>query len=559
MIFRSCLGTVCRSSRARVRPGFISSVFFLLPRSNNVRDKPLPTATMVGRVLNGSYAFSSMSVLKSRKKKDQFVSTEAAATMTRRKIQTNTMQGDEKQLETEKSSSSPDESLLNSVVEVFCNCTVYNKSRPWLTSGMGMAYIGSGFAISGKKIFTNAHVVTEMNAITHVSVKKRGGSQIEYEARIEKISHECDLAILKIDNNEFWEDMEPLEFGDIPPLQEVVFIVGYPNGIDKICITKGFVREVRTREYIHSDTRLLTIVIDATTKCGNSGGPVLMGSKVIGVLCSVSRNTSFVIPTPIIQRFMTGGGGESGQHAVFGSLGLSYQFMENVYIRNYFKMGPNMTGVLINKVNLWNDIILAIDGVPIQDYGTDFLGNKEIISLDHLVSMKEPGETVLVKVLRKEKEREYNITLKPMKPHVTVQPYYNNLPSYYIFGGFVFVPLTKSYSPRHHCKCVLMDIYKTAGEQQVKISWVYSDDINEGYKSFKDLQVEKVKGVKVKNLKHLCELIVGCCTKDLRLDLEDDKVMILNYEFAKKSTSRVLKRLSITSAISNDLCLPSSA
>lgn len=58
-----------------------------------------------------------------------------------------------------------------------------------------------------------------------------------------------------------------------------------------------------------------------------------------------------------------------------------------------------------------------------------------------------------------------------VKPHMQVQQYYN-LPSYYIFGGFVFVPLTKSYIDDLSLECVLNDEYKITDEQQVIISQV---------------------------------------------------------------------------------------
>ena len=87
---------------------------------------------------------------------------------------------------------------------------------------------------------------------------------------------------------------------------------------------------------------------------------------------------SSLIPTPIVKRFITGDE-ESDQQAVFCSLGLSYQSIKNAQIRNHFKMSSEMTGILINKINLWsgaygilkkNDIILAIDGVPIANDAT---------------------------------------------------------------------------------------------------------------------------------------------------------------------------------------------
>jgi len=82
---------------------------------------------------------------------------------------------------------------------------------------------------------------------------------------------------------------------------------------------------------------------------------------------------SVVIPTPIIRHFITGAE-ESSHNAVFGSLVLSCQSMKNAQIRNHFKMSPETTGILINKINSSSgahkilrkdDIILAIDGVPV--------------------------------------------------------------------------------------------------------------------------------------------------------------------------------------------------
>ena len=68
--------------------------------------------------------------------------------------------------------------------------------------------------------------------------------------------------------------------------------------------------------------------------------------------------------------------------------------------------------------------------------------------------------------------------------------------------------------------------------------------------------MEKVNGVEVKNLKHLCELIEECSTEDLRLEFKNHKVLVLNYESAKKATLQILERHKIKSVISKDICLP---
>ena len=83
-----------------------------------------------------------------------------------------------------------------------------------------------GFVIPGKRIITNAHVVADH---TFVLVRKHG-SPTKYRAEVQAVGHECDLAILVVESDEFWEGMTFLEFGDIPFLQEAVAVVGYPQG-----------------------------------------------------------------------------------------------------------------------------------------------------------------------------------------------------------------------------------------------------------------------------------------------------------------------------------------
>lgn len=67
------------------------------------------------------------------------------------------------------------------------------------------------------------------------------------------------------------------------------------------------------------------------------------------------------------------------------------------------------------------------------------------------------------------------------------------------------------------------------------------------------MQVKEVNGVEIENLKHLCQLVENCGEERLRFDLDDDRVIVLNYNSAKVATSRILKRHRIPSAMSSDL------
>ncbi|XP_038891212.1 protease Do-like 10, mitochondrial isoform X2 [Benincasa hispida] len=345
------------------------------------------------------------------------------------------------------------------------------------------------------------------------------------------------------------------------------------SGGDNISVTKGVVSRIELTQYVHGASQLMAIQIDAAINPGNSGGPAIMGNKVAGVAfqnLSGAENIGYIIPVPVIRHFIAGVE-ESGKYVGFCSLGLSCQITENVQLRNHFKMGPGMTGVLVNKINPLSDaydilkkddIILAFDGEPIANDGTVSFRNRERITFDHLVSMKKPNEKSVLKILRDGEVHELSITLRPLRPLVPVHQF-DKLPSYYIFAGLVFIPLIQPYlheygedwyntSPRRLCERALRELPKKPGEELVILSQVLMDDINAGYERLAELQVMKVNGVEVENLKHLCQL-VDKSEDSVRFDLDDERVIVLNYEMAKIATSRILNHHRIPSAMSRDL------
>uniref|UniRef100_A0A803KMJ4 Protease Do-like PDZ domain-containing protein n=1 Tax=Chenopodium quinoa TaxID=63459 RepID=A0A803KMJ4_CHEQI len=467
------------------------------------------------------------------------------------------------------------ELALDSVIKIFTVASSPNYFLPWQNK-LQRETMGSGFVISGKKILTNAHVVADH---TFVLVRKHG-CPTKYRAEVLAVGHECDLAVLVVENEEFWQGVNHLELGDIPFLQEAVAVVGYPQGGDNISVTKGVVSRVEPTQYVHGATQLLAIQIDAAINPGNSGGPAIMGDKVAGVAfqnLSGAENIGYIIPVPVIKHFIAGIE-ERGKYVGFCSLGLSCQAMENQQLREHFGMDTGMTGVLVSKINpiseahkilKIDDVILAFDGVAIANDGTVIttmvvpFRNRERITFDHLVSMKKPNEKAELKVLRDGKECNFLINVHPLQPLVPVHQF-DKLPSYYIFAGLLFIPLSQPYlheygeewynaSPRRLCERALREQPKKAGEQLVILSQVLMDDINAGYERLAELQVKKVNGVEIDNLKHLCQLVEECKEKNLRIDLDDDRVIVLDYHKAKLATSRILKRHRIPSAVSSDL------
>ena len=114
--------------------------------------------------------------------------------------------------------------IFKSVVKLFVVRCSPNYSRPWQMSSQSHSS-STGFIISNKRIICNAHGVTYARSIR---VRKHGDSK-KYDAKLQHIGHECDLAILTIENEKFWKNLKALEFDyKTPKLQDIVVVVGYP-------------------------------------------------------------------------------------------------------------------------------------------------------------------------------------------------------------------------------------------------------------------------------------------------------------------------------------------
>lgn len=134
--------------------------------------------------------------------------------------------------------------------------------------------VGSGFAISGREILTNAHFITGANEIIVRTAQRR-----EYPARVVGIDEHSDLALLRLENAE----LRPVDIGNPKQLKvgEWVMAIGSPFGFSQ-SVTAGIVsakgRSIQTDQYVPF------IQTDVATNPGNSGGPLLnLQGQVVAV------------------------------------------------------------------------------------------------------------------------------------------------------------------------------------------------------------------------------------------------------------------------------------
>jgi S1-C subfamily serine protease len=388
---------------------------------------------------------------------------------------------------------------------------------PWNT-GRDSGGNGTGWLVGKNKFLTNAHVVSNSRIIY---IKKVGDAK-PYRAKIVHIAHDCDLAMLELEDPSAFEGVTPFDIGKLPQLDTTVKVIGYPIGGERISITSGVVSRIDFLSYSHTSVDLhLTIQIDAAINPGNSGGPVIQNGKVVGVAFqgysgNIAQNTGYMIPTPVIRRFLKDV--EDGKYDHYVDLSMSDFPLLNPAQRKALGLANDGIGIMVaaaeedgsaGGILKTGDVLLAIDGRPVKSNGLiNYEG--EDVNMNEIVERKFAGDVIKLKIWRQNKSIDTKVTLKRFLPYLIAAKKYDEKPRYIMFAGLAFQPLDRNLMAAHGMKnlqvryhfdsYVSADIYKDRPEVIVLTS-ILPDSINSYFSNFKHSIVDEVNGVKVKTLK----------------------------------------------------------
>ncbi len=462
--------------------------------------------------------------------------------------------------------------VSESIVKIY---TVHNRAdyyNPWSMQGP-RASTGSGCIIEGNKILSNAHVVSDQ---TFVQVRRYGDPR-KYQARVAAVSHDVDLALLEVLDEQFFDSVPALELGSMPELQQEVFVYGFPLGGDMMSITKGVISRIEHQRYTHSSGRFLAGQIDAAINPGNSGGPVVVDGDVVGVVMQgipSAQNIGYMVPVNRIRHFFKDL--EDGQYDGIPSMGIGLQDAENESMQRRFHLPKDKTGVLVNKVIAGSpaegtiqkgDLLLEVDGHRVATDGTIEFRDKERTLVSYFVQEKQVGDTIRVSLLRNGAVLESKIALsRPYNMNYLVpMEQYETLPSYYIYGGVVFLTLTKNLlqvwgndwfnrAPKNLTAILNENYPEKEGQQVVVVLKVLASDINEGYHNMNNLVVDRVNGVIVDNMHQFVELVEqGDDQVFLEIETREGYLIVLDRTLAEERNQDILKTYRIASDHSQDL------
>lgn len=454
------------------------------------------------------------------------------------------------------------DSNRKSVVRIYAVSQTPDYTAPW-DPGKSDAGMGTGFIISAGRILTNAHVVSNARFI---ALEKEGDSR-RYEGHVKFIAHDCDLAMLEVPDKSFFKDTTELPLGNVPNLDSIVTVLGYPIGGNRLSVTRGVVSRIDYQVYSHSGVDShLAIQIDAAINPGNSGGPVIQNGKVVGVAFQgfsgmVAQNVGYMIPVPVITRFLKDVA--DGQYDRYVDIGIQFFPLINNTYRRALGLPPGDFGVMVSEVMQagaayghlkTGDVLLTIDQNPIFSDGRVAMDNDRLM-LNEIVERKFKDDTVTLKILRAGKEMTVTMALSTPWPYLTQARQYDVQPRFVLFGGLVFQPLSSSFYATLQDKPITLRYYYTQflgkelyleHPEVIVISKVLPDPINTYQSRFVNTIVEEINGFKIKTLEDVAEAFKKPSDFYVIRVVGDPQPLVLEAKAVAAARERILKRYRIT-------------
>jgi S1-C subfamily serine protease len=447
--------------------------------------------------------------------------------------------------------------------------------RPW-TKNSPQQVKGSGVVIEGKRILTNAHVVRYASQI-YVQPNQ---SADRIPARVEAMTPSMDLAVLKLDDDSFFDKRGALPFAEeLPRVKDNINVYGYPTGGSELSVTQGIVSRIEYTDYYYQGSGL-RIQVDAALNFGNSGGPAVSDGKLVGLVFSLIQNAQsigYLIPVEEIQLFLTdiADGRYDGKPQLFDFL----QTVENDALRLKLGLPAGVNGIMVAEpyrkesnypLKEW-DVITQIGSTPIDSEGKVAVRYDLRLSALYLVQKLAANGEVDVTVFRDGQLKQ--MTLPVQSNREMVMPYLLNAsPRYFILGPLVFSQATQDYLERLTSQRPLpasqqsspliirrYDKPRFEGEELVVVSSpMFPHRITKGYDDPERCVISEVNGVHVRSLQHLVQILrennePRITFKFAKTGRRLHETMVFNRGELVESTSKILEENGIRYPYSSDL------
>jgi S1-C subfamily serine protease len=277
---------------------------------------------------------------------------------------------------------------------------------------------GSG---SGSIIDTKGHILTNHHVVANAQkLEVTLGDGSKWPAKLVGSDPDSDLAVIKIDAPR--EKLKVVPMGDSKSLRigQKVLAIGNPFGLQRT-LTTGIISSLGRTIRSEAGTMIEDVIqTDAAINPGNSGGPLLNSDgEIIGINSAIlspsggNVGIGFAIPVNTAKRIIP----EliSKGYVTYPWIGATIQSLipemakhlklkieRGAMISEVVKGGPADKAGLKGgnqKIQVGNMIVLVGGDIVVKADQKEVKTNDELI---HYIREKKPGDTILLRVLRKE-------------------------------------------------------------------------------------------------------------------------------------------------------------
>jgi S1-C subfamily serine protease len=452
-------------------------------------------------------------------------------------------------------------------IKITVTSQMYNQDYPWQKMDVKKHTV-SGTVIQGNMVLMSSYSLKDH---VNVEVSRYEGAK-KYQAEILIKDYNNGLAVLKVENKEFFNGLKPVKLADNTGVRG-------KKGIIRTWDDLGAAREYNA-ETIKSSIRIykpncavLMHTMSTNMSSGGNGEPVFINDNLAGIVTGLDAKQGivYVISADTIRRMIRDF--NDGKYDGVPFFWIDYTAIKNdSNLRHYLGMGKNDSGIYVTDIAHSSsgsyvlkkgDVILSIDGINVDDNGMyKSLRYGRLNFYGIIQTNKFVGDRISMSVLRKKKKIKVHFKLKPVieKKFIIPQISYDKQPNYYIYGGLLFQELTyglmTTWGGEWEKKADMRLLYyyytnsmksDNGRKRYLILNRILPAACNSGYQYKQNLILKSVNSTEVRDIRHLKKLVDDFDGEFLRFDFIGSETIILKKDEVKKCRNSILKKYTIYS------------
>lgn len=409
------------------------------------------------------------------------------------------------------------------VVSLIVTYQAWDQDRPWAKKNPQVRRAES-VVVPGPYLLTTAFVVADA---THIEVEKRG-RPARATVRPMLVDPEVDLALLAVDEPDFFDDLKPVRLAPSVPTRAALRTARWRNR--QLEMQTSRVTRVEVQASLFGAVEHPFVLVTTDISGGGWGEPVFSDGSLVGLSASQSDQSARIIAVDVLADFLREARRPEGYRGVAG-LGFEWQVNEDPALATYLGLPGPLRGIVVTGVP-WGtsaygilqprDILLSLDGKALDESGYYVHPRYGELRFSNIATDGHtPGDVLAAVVWRAGKELRLQIPLRRADSSLDLIPNRQLAPPpYVVAGGLVFReldgPYLRSWGDEWRKRAPTQLVVRSAlfSEDQepdrrriVIISTVLPSAYNLGYHDVSDLEVARVNGKSVDSVAEVAEAL----------------------------------------------------